>query len=314
MGSARVLQQMTEIRGARILVSGASGMIGSAVVAALKSAGAKIVRLARPGSRPGPNNELIAWNPAEPINPEAVSGCDVLIHLAGESVFGRWSAEKKAGIRDSRIPATANLAKGLALANIKPKAFLCASAIGYYGNRSDELLNEDSAPGKGFAADLARDWEKATNPAADAGIRTVRMRIGIVLAARAGALGQMLPAFKAGVGGRVGSGKQWMSWIDLDDLIGAVQHILRTDSLAGPVNLVGPNPVTNIQFTKALASVLHRPALFPVPAFVMRLAFGEMADELLLASDRVEPKRLLDSGYSFQFPTLQSSLEHILNS
>lgn len=303
---------MTEIRGARIAVSGASGMIGSAVVAALKSGGAKIARLARPGARPDSSNELIPWNPAQPMDPESVSGFNAVIHLAGESVFGRWSAEKKARIRDSRIPATANLAQALAQAKVKPRVFLCASAIGYYGNRSDEILNEDSAVGTGFAADLARDWEEARKPAADAGIRTVRMRIGIVLARHAGALAQMLPPFRAGIGGRVGSGKQWMSWIDLDDLVGAVQHILKTDSLAGAVNLVGPDPVTNIQFTKTLASVLHRPALFPIPAFVMRLAFGEMADELLLASDRVEPKRLLDSGYTFQFPTLRSSLEHIL--
>lgn len=303
---------MTEIRGARIAVSGASGMIGSAVVAALKSGGAKIARLARPGARPDSSNELIPWNPAQPMDPESVSGFNAVIHLAGESVFGRWSAEKKARIRDSRIPATANLAQALAQAKVKPRVFLCASAIGYYGNRSDEILNEDSAVGTGFAADLARDWEEATKPAADAGIRTVRMRIGIVLARHAGALAQMLPPFRAGIGGRVGSGKQWMSWIDLDDLVGAVQHILKTDSLAGAVNLVGPDPVTNIQFTKTLASVLHRPALFPIPAFVMRLVFGEMADELLLASDRVEPKRLLDSGYTFKFPTLRSSLEHIL--
>lgn len=303
---------MTEIREARILVSGASGMIGSAVAAALRSRGAGIARLSRPGAAHDPSNELIPWNPAEPIHADAVSGFDAVIHLAGESVFGRWSSEKKARIRNSRIPATTNLARSLALAKVKPRVFLCASAIGYYGNRSDEVLTEESAPGTGFAADLARDWEAATKPAADAGIRTVRMRIGIVLARHAGALAQMLPPFRAGIGGRVGSGKQWMSWIDLDDLAGAVQHILQTDSLAGPVNLVGPGPVANIQFTKTLASVLHRPALFPVPAFVMRLAFGEMADELLLASDRVEPRRLLDSGYTFQFPTLKSSLEHIL--
>lgn len=293
-------------------MSGASGMIGSAVVAALKSGGARIARLSRPGARPDPNSELIPWNPAQPIDPDAVSGFDAVIHLAGESVFGRWNEEKKASIRNSRIPATGNLARALAQAKIKPRVFVCASAIGYYGNRSDEILNEDSAVGTGFAADLARDWEEATTPAADAGVRTVRMRIGIVLARHAGALAQMLPPFRAGIGGRVGSGRQWMSWIDLGDLIGAVQHILQTESLSGPVNLVGPDPVTNVQFTKTLASVLHRPALFPVPAFVLRLAFGEMADELLLASDRVQPKRLLDSGYAFQFPTLRSSLEHIL--
>jgi len=289
-------------------------MIGSAIVAALKSDGAKIAKLARPGARPDPNNELVPWNPAQPFDAEAVSGFDSVIHLAGESILGRWTAEKKVRIRDSRIPPTANLARALAQAKVKPKVFVSASAIGYYGDRSDEVLNEDSASGTGFAANLARDWEQATKPAADAGIRTVRIRIGIVLARHAGALAQMLPPFRAAIGGRVGRGKQWMSWIDLADLIGAVQHILQTDALSGPVNLVGPDPVTNIQFTKTLASVLHRPALFPVPAFVMRLAFGEMADELLLASDRVEPKRLRDSGYAFRFPTLRSSLEHILKS
>lgn len=303
---------MTELREARILVSGASGMIGSAVIAALRAGGAMIARLSRPDAPPDPNSELIPWNPAQAMEPAAVAGFDAVIHLAGESVFGRWTAEKKARIRNSRIPATANLARALAETKVKPKVFVSASAIGYYGNRSDEVLNEDSAPGRGFAAELARDWEGATKPATEAGIRAVQMRIGIVLARHAGALAQMLLPFRAGIGGRVGSGKQWMSWIDLYDLVGAIQHIMCSESLAGPVNLVGPDPVTNIQFTKTLASALHRPALFPLPAFVMRLAFGEMADELLLASDRVEPKRLLDSGYAFQFPTLRSSLEHIL--
>jgi uncharacterized protein (TIGR01777 family) len=257
------------------------------------------------------DEERVAWSPAQPISPDAVSGFDAVIHLAGESIVGRWTAGKKARLRESRIPSTANLARALAQSRSRPPVFLSASAIGYYGNRGDEILTEDSSAGTGFTADLAREWEQASWPAIEAGIRTVQMRMGVVMATTGGALPRMLPAFKLGVGGRLGDGHQWMSWIDLKDVIGAIQHILRSDLLHGPVNFVAPKPVTNEEFSKTLGSVLSRPAIFPVPPFAARLAFGEMADELLLASQRVEPTRLISSGYPFRFPTLRRSLESL---
>jgi uncharacterized protein (TIGR01777 family) len=230
------------------------------------------------------------------MSPETVSGFDAVIHLAGESIVGRWTEAKKARIRDSRIPATAHLAQALAQAKAKPGVFICASAIGYYGDRGDEVLNEESAAGTGFAADLARQWELATESAVKAGIRTVQMRIGIVLGASGGALPKMLPPFKMGVGGRLGNGRQWMSWIDLHDVIGAIHHILKTDLLEGPVNVVAPKPVTNAEFTKILASKISRPAIFLVFAFVQSFVFGPILDELPLASQRVEPAKLI-SGW-----------------
>jgi uncharacterized protein (TIGR01777 family) len=296
----------------RLLVSGSSGLIGSALLPSLKGTGARISRLARASTVPGTSDEeRIPWNPAQPISPDAVSGFDAVIHLAGESIVGRWTAAKKARLRESRIPSTANLARALAQAKSRPAVFLSGSAIGYYGNRGDEILTEESSSGTGFAADLAREWEQASRPAIEAGIRTVQMRMGIVMATKGGALPKMLPAFKLGVGGKLGDGYQWMSWIDLTDVIGAIQHILRSDLLAGPVNLVAPNPVTNEEFSKTLGRVLSRPAVFPVPGFAARLAFGEMADELLLASQRVEPAKLISSGYPFRFPTLRQSLESL---
>ena len=295
---------------ARILVSGSSGLVGSVLIPSLKGAGARVARLARSSTVQGSSDEeRIAWNPAQPISPDAVSGFDAVIHLAGESIVGRWTASKKVRLRESRIPTTTNLARALAGAKRKPQIFLSASAIGYYGNRGDEVLTEQSTHGSGFTADLAQDWELATRPAADAGIRTVSMRVGIVMGKTGGALAKMLPAFKMGVGGRIGTGRQWMSWIDLQDVVGAIQHILRSDLLHGPVNFVAPNPVRNEEFSKTLASVLSRPAIFPVPAFAARLTFGEMADELLLASQRVEPTKLITSGYPFRYPTLKPALE-----
>lgn len=299
---------------ARVLVSGASGLVGSALVASMKGAGARVARLTRPGAAIGDSGgeEPIPWDPSQAISPDAVSGFDAVIHLAGESIVGRWTEAKKARVRASRIPATTNLAQALAQAKIKPAAFLSASAIGYYGNRGDEVLTEQSVFGSGFTADLAREWETASTAAANAGIRTVQMRIGIVLAAGGGALPRMLPPFKMGVGGKIGNGRQWMSWVDLNDVVGAIHHILRSDLLQGPVNLVAPRPVTNGEFTRTLARVLSRPAIFPMPAFAARLAFGQMADELLLASQRVEPTKLISSGYPFRFSELKMSLKNIL--
>jgi uncharacterized protein len=293
----------------RILVSGTSGLVGAALLPTLKARGYEVKRLVR---RAAGGDDEIFWDPAQPIPPDTVSGFDAVIHLAGESIVGRWTAAKKAGIRDSRIPATTHLAQALAQAKQKPRVFLCASAIGYYGNRGDEVLTEGSTFGAGFTADLARDWELATASSAQAGIRTVSMRIGIVLGTGGGALQKMLPPFKMGLGGRVGNGRQWMSWIDLQDVVGAIHHILNIDLLNGPVNVVAPKPVTNADFTKTLASVLSRPAIFPMPAFAAKLAFGQMADELLLASQRVEPSKLIASGYSFRFGDLRTSLQTIL--
>ena len=232
---------------ARVLVSGVSGPIGAALLASLKASAAQVARLMRTSSGGGPagEEESISWDPAKPISPDAVSGFDAVIHLAGESIVGRWTAAKKAKIRDSRVVGTGNLAQALAQAKEKPRVFVCGSAIGYYGNRGDEVLNEQSPPGTGFLADVCREWEAATQPAIDGGIRTVQLRTGVVLSPKGGALGKMLTPFKMGVGGRIGDGRQWMSWIDVQDMVGAIHHILKTDLLHGPVNMVAPKPVTN---------------------------------------------------------------------
>ena len=293
----------------RVLVSGVSGPIGAALLPSLDTRGYDVVRLVR-GVANG--NGQISWDPAKPVSPEAVSGFDVVIHLAGETIMGRWSAAKKAKIRDSRALGTRNLADALAQAKNKPQVFICSSAIGYYGNRGDEILRENSAAGSGFLADVCRDWEAATQPAIKARIRTVQIRTGIVLSAKGGALGAMLTPFKLGVGGRIGNGHQWMSWIDIEDMIGAIHHILKADLLQGPVNMVAPKPVTNAEFTQTLASVLSRPAIFPLPQFVVKAAFGEMGETVLLGSQRVEPTRLVGTGYPFRFRELRESLKNIL--
>jgi len=304
---------VVSLRMARVLVSGVSGPIGAALLPSLKTSGTTVTRLARPGSRAGaPDEAQIPWDPAKAIAAETVSGFDAVIHLAGESIVGRWTAEKKKAIRDSRVVGTKNLAEALAQAKEKPQVFVCSSAIGYYGDRGDEVLSEASAPGGGFLPDVCREWEAATKAASAAGIRTVQLRTGVVLSPKGGALGQMVPPFKMGVGGRIGDGRQWMSWIDVLDMVGAIHHILKTDLLRGPVNMVAPRPVTNAEFTKALASVLSRPAIFPVPRFAIKLAFGEMGETVLLGSQRVEPSQLVTSGYPFRFSDLRSSLQNCL--
>ena len=306
---------MLSVKGVRVLVSGASGPIGTALLPSLKSAGARISRLTRKGARYSSSDEQrIAWDPRETISPDAVSGFDAVIHLAGESIVGRWTDTKKREIRDSRVEGTSNLARALAQAKQKPQIFICSSAIGYYGDRGDEVLKESSAPGSGFLAEVCAEWEAAARSAAEAGIRTVLIRTGIVLSPKGGALGKMLTPFRLGVGGRIGSGRQWMSWIDVQDMVGAIHFIIKTDSVRGPVNMVAPNPATNAEFTKTLARVLSRPAIFPVPAFAVKLGFGEMGETALLGSQRVEPGQLRRAGYDFQFPDLQSSLGHLLGS
>ena len=293
----------------KILVSGVSGPIGAALLPSLRTCGYKITRLVR---GPATGKDQISWNPGQPIAPEAVSGFDAVIHLAGESIVGRWTDEKKRKIRESRVAGTTTLAQALAQAKEKPQVFVCSSAIGYYGDRGNEVLNEQSAPGTGFLPDVCREWEAATEAAARAGIRTVQIRTGVVLSPKGGALEKMLTPFKVGVGGKIGSGQQWMSWIDVQDMVGAIHHILDRNSLQGPVNMVAPQPVTNAEFTKTLASVLSRPAIFPVPAFVVKLAFGEMGETVLLGSQLVEPAQLVRSGYSFRYSALRASLENIL--
>jgi uncharacterized protein (TIGR01777 family) len=292
----------------RILVSGVSGPIGAALLPSLKTQGYEVTRLVR-GTATGENQ--ISWNPAQSIAPESVSGFDAIIHLAGESIVGRWTNAKKLAIRNSRVEGTRNLAQALARAQSRPQVFICGSAIGFYGDRGNEVLNERSSPGSGFLPDVCREWEAATKAAADAGIRTVQIRTGVVLSPKGGALGKMLTPFKMGIGGRIGNGRQWMSWIDVQDMVGAIHHILKAD-LRGSVNMVAPNPVTNTEFTQTLASVLSRPAIFPMPAFVVKLAFGEMGETVLLGSQRVEPAQLVASGYLFRFSNLRASLENLL--
>src|SRR5580692_2234327 len=294
----------------KVLVTGASGPIGAALLPSLAASGWSVVQLVR-GRAAGENQT--AWDPAKPISPETVSGFDAVIHLAGESIFGRWTDAKKAKIIKSRVAGTLNLAKSLAQAEEKPKVFICGSAIGYYGNRGDELLREESAPGAGFLAQVCQEWEEATTPAVQADIRTVHIRTGVVLSTRGGALGAMLTPFKLGVAGRIADGEQWMSWIDLQDMVGEIFHILKNDLLHGPVNMVAPKPVTNTEFTKTLASVLSRPAILPIPAFAVKAVFGEMGEELLLASQKVEPGKLISSGYPFRFRDLRASLQAILD-
>ena len=293
----------------RILVSGVSGPIGAALLPSLKTSGWSVVRLVR-GQAAG--NGQIAWDPAVPIAPEAVSGFDAVIHLAGESIFGRWTSAKKRKIRDSRVAGTLNLASALARAEEKPQVFVCGSAIGYFGNRGDETLSEDSAPGTGFLAEVCQEWEEATMPAVQADIRTAHLRTGIVLSPKGGALGAMLLPFKLGLGGRTGDGQQWMSWIDVRDMVGGIHHILKNDLMQGAVNMVAPKPVRNAEFASTLASVLSRPAIFPMPVFAVKTVFGEMGEELLLGSQKVEPGKLISSGYPFRYRELRASLHALL--
>ena len=294
---------------AKILVSGSTGLIGTALLSALRTSGYEVTCLVRGGTS---GKEQIGWDPARPLAPESVSGFDAVVHLAGESIVGRWTDAKKRRIRESRVQGTRNLAAALAAAPQRPQLLISASAIGYYGDRGEETLREDSSSGDGFLPEVCREWEEAAEPVAKAGIRCVQIRIGVVLSASGGALHAMLLPFRMGVGGKMGSGRQWMSWVNIDDLVGAVQHVIKCDMLRGPVNVVAPNPVRNSEFTKVLASVLSRPAIFPMPAFAARLVFGQMGDELLLASQRVEPAKLLTSGYFFKKSDLKTALEAIL--
>jgi uncharacterized protein (TIGR01777 family) len=296
----------------KILVSGISGLIGAALLPSLRTNGTSVVRLVRGPASQAAGNEQILWDPAVPLSPAVVSGFDTVIHLAGENIFGLWTTAKKERIRDSRVVGTFNLSSALSQAEEKPKVFICGSAIGYYGDRGDEVLREESAPGTGFLSEVCQDWEEATTPAVQADIRTVHIRTGVVLSAKGGALGAMLTPFKLGLGGRIGSGRQWTSWIDIRDMVGAIHHILKNDLVQGPVNLVAPKPVTNAEFTKILAAVLSRPAILPLPGFAVKMIFGEMGKEVLLGSQKAEASKLISSGYPFRYRELRSSLEALL--
>lgn len=295
----------------KILISGSHGLVGQALSRSLATDGHTVMRLVRKSSS---NENEIEWQPeSEVIDSSRIEALDAVVHLAGESIAsGRWTDEKKQRIFDSRVKGTFTLSKALAQLNEPPKSFLCASAIGYYGDRKDEVLTESSAPGNDFLSTVCVQWEKATGPAIEKGIRTVLTRFGIILDKKGGALAKMLTPFRMGIGGRVGEGKQWMSWIALDDVVSALRFVLNKADITGPVNFVAPNPVTNEAFTRALGRTLGKPSLIPIPEFGVRLAFGEMADALLLSSQRVEPTKLNDAGFEFRLTTIDEALRRIL--
>ncbi len=294
-----------------VLVTGASGLVGSALLARLRAEGHRVSKAVRGEATA---EDEVAWNVEGGLSPSPkLAGLDAVVHLAGENLAaGRWSAESKRRILESREVGTRRLCESLARLEPRPGVLVSASAIGFYGNRGKELLDEGSARGEGFLADVCAAWEDATAPARTAGIRTVNLRIGVVLSASGGALRKMLPVFKAGVGGRIGDGQAYLSWIALEDLLGAIQHVLVHAELAGPVNAVAPRAVTNLEFTRTLGRVLSRPTLVPVPAAALRLALGEMAEQTLLASTRVAPTRLQKSGFAFQHAELEGALRHAL--
>jgi uncharacterized protein len=298
----------------RILVTGSSGLIGSALVSFLTGGGDRVIRLIRSQSQTPTSGESWGWDPERgTILSAGREEPDAVVHLAGENIAGgRWTERRKVLIRDSRVKGTRVLCDLIARRSPPPKVLVSASAIGYYGDRGHEILKEESAPGSGFLPDVCREWESACQRAADQGIRVVNLRIGVVLSPAGGALAKMLTPFKWGAGGVIGSGGQYMSWIALDDVVSAIRFTLTHDSLRGPVNCVAPNAVTNSDFTRTLGRVLSRPTLFPMPAFAARLALGEMADALLLASARGLPARLSESGFIFRFPDLDGALRHLL--
>jgi uncharacterized protein (TIGR01777 family) len=295
-----------------VAVTGSSGFIGSALVSYLSQQGHRVTRLLR--SQPRSGVDAVRWDPAAGLmEPRGLDGVEAVVHLAGESIAsGRWTARKKAAIRDSRVLGTRRLCESLTRLTSPPKTVVCASAIGYYGHRGEEWLTEESASGTGFLAEVCREWERAAEPALQRGVRVVHLRIGLVLSPSGGVLAKLLPLFRAGLGGPLGSGAQYMSWIALEDLLEVIQHALRMPGLRGAVNAVAPTPVTNRGFTRLLGCVLHRPAVLPAPSFALRLALGEMADELLLAGARVVPEKLLASGYPFRYPELEGALRHLL--
>lgn len=300
----------------RVLISGATGLVGTALSKELKGAGHEVTTLSR--SKPS-SSDTIRWDPSRrSVDVSRLEGHDAVVHLAGESIVGsnpltgRWTRQKKNRIMESRRQGTTFLSEVLAGLSEKPEVMVSASAVGYYGDRGNELLREDSGPGEGFLPEVCQVWESSADAAREAGIRVVHPRIGIVLSTKGGALGTTLPVFRLGGGGRVGSGNQYWSWLSLDDLTGSILHALGNDAVSGPVNAGSPNPVTNAEYTRALGRVLNRPTFFPLPAPAARLMLGEVADALLLASARMQPATLEDTGYGFRHPDLEGALRHVL--
>jgi uncharacterized protein (TIGR01777 family) len=290
-----------------IVVTGATGLIGSALVAHLRAEKHTVRRILHsPRAREAGD---VVWDPMRTALPaDALADADAVVHLAGEPVAHRWTEERKRNIRESRVRATEQLARAVCAVDVKPRVFLSGSAVGYYGDRGEEVLDETSSPGSDFLARVCVDWENATKPMVDAGVRVVLLRTGIVLSPRGGALARLLPIFRLGAGGPIGGGRQWMSWIGLSDHVRAMQHALATDTLTGPANLCAPNPVTNAEFATTLGRVLARPAIVPVPALALELLYGEMASATLLAGQRAIPKALSASGFTFTEPTLEGAL------
>jgi len=298
--------------GRRVAISGASGLIGQAASTALTEAGWTGLRLVRGAGEV--RSDEISWSPAEgELEPQALEGLDAVIHLSGESIAGgRWTSARKQRILSSRVETTGLVARVLAGLEAPPSVLVCASAVGFYGDRSDTWVDESSPPGEGFLAEVCRAWESAAEPARAAGIRTVHLRTGMVLAEQGGALAQMLPVFRLGLGGKLGSGQQYMSWIALPDVVRALGFVLEREELQGPVNAVAPHPVTNAEFTQVLGCVLGRPTLLSVPGFALRALLGTMADELLLHGQRVRPRKLAEAGFQFTYPELEEALRAVL--
>jgi uncharacterized protein (TIGR01777 family) len=294
----------------KIAIAGASGLVGSALINALVAEGVAITRLVRGAPKSGE----IEWHPnQDQVSSESLEGFDVIINLAGENIAGgRWTDDQKRKIRDSRVGGTHLLSEAIARMSARPNAFICASATGIYGDRDDETLDEQSESGGGFLAGVCREWEKACEPAIKAGVRVVNLRLGPILARTGGMLAKLLTPFKMGMGGKVGSGKQYISWVALDDVVSAIKLAISDQNIRGPLNIVSPNPVTNEEFTRTLGHVLNRPTALAMPAFAARLAFGEMADEMLLASQKVMPKKLANAGFVFRYPELEPTLKHLL--
>lgn len=300
-----------------IAVTGSRGSVGSDLVPFLTTGGHKVIRLVTGNATPSYDDgtKWVAWKPDSAIDPATFAGVDAVVHLAGDNVAeGRWNEAKKKRILDSRTGPTRHIADAIIAvpSERRPKVFVCASAVGAYGDRGEEELTEESPTGKGFFPEVVRAWEAACAPARDTGVRTVNLRIGVALSLRGGALAKQLLAFKIGAGAVLGSGKQWQSWITVNDVVGAINHALFTDELSGPVNAVSPNPVTNRTFTKTLGRVLHRPAFFWLPRFALRVAFGEVADEALLASMKARPAKLLATGFTFDHTELEAALRFLL--
>lgn len=293
----------------QVLMTGSHGMVGRALAAGLAADGIPVRRLVRHG--PAADGAW-PWDPLGGLDPEALEGVDAVVHLAGASLAVRWTSRRKAVVRDSRVRGTALLAEHLAAMRHPPRVLVCASGVGIYGDRGDEALTEASVPGQGFLPDLCVAWEAAADPARAAGIRVVALRFGMVLSPTGGALARMLPPFRLGLGGRLGSGRQYVPWIALPDAVGAIRFAIATDALAGPVNACAPEAVTNAAFTRALGRALKRPTPFSVPAPVLRLAFGRMADEMLLAGTRAVPAALTAAGFPFRHPTLAGALAAVL--